>query len=386
MTTTPLQDPPNRGHTVDAPVIPAAVGASPKRPRRTKRVGATKRLSHVALWARQVYMLVRSGTPLAQTLQAVELQTGAGPWKDVLSDVRTQVDEGHALSEAMERHPDWFDPVCRSLIAAGESAGQLDAMLERLSMLTRQQLHVRRSLIGAMVYPLLLMTVAASVLIIMICFVFPRFAELFATLDAPLPPTTKMLIVISSIFRGWWWAIGGLLIGGAVGGHFYINSDAGRRVIDGWVIKVPMFGKIVRSFATARIARLLGALVESRVPLLDALELTRFASTNSYFSDLIGEAEEAVTRGEAMSDVFRRSELISPSVTEAVKHGEQNGQVGSVLTDMADFLDEENETIVRTLTSILEPMILIVLGAMVAFVALSMFLPLFDLTSMTGGP
>ncbi len=165
------------------------------------KLGGGKRLQSFAMWARQTFVLIKSGTPLAQSLLAVEQQAGTGPWRDVLKDVRTQMDEGVALSEAMERHPLYFSAVARSMVAAGESSGELHTMLERLAHLSRQQLRVRRSLLGSMVYPCLLIVVAFVVVGAMIGFVLPRFEGLFDTLDAPLPPTTKLLMQASEIFR-----------------------------------------------------------------------------------------------------------------------------------------------------------------------------------------
>jgi type II secretory pathway component PulF len=367
------------GATVSTTSLIEAAPAPTGRP----RVRRSQRLKLMAVWTRQLFVLVRSGTPVAEAMRAVEQQVAAGGWRDVLSNLRRQIDDGTSLSVAMDRFPTIFDSVCRSLVAAGESTGKLDIMLERLSILTRQQLRVRRSLIGALVYPAMLVVVAVSVMTTMICFVLPRFAELFGTLDVPLPPTTNLLIGVSEALRSYWWLALLAIFAVIAGAYALMSTPGGRRVFDGWCVKMPVLGKIVRNFAAAKIARLLGTLTESRVPLLDALELTREASGSMVYYDLMLETEERVSRGESISASFRGSPLISPSMTEAIYHGEQNGQVGTVLCDLADFMDEENETVVRTLTSILEPIILIVLGAVVALVALSMFLPLFDLTSMT---
>ena len=349
------------------------------------KLGGGKRLQSFAMWARQTFVLIKSGTPLAQSLQAVEQQAGSGPWREVLKDIRLQIDEGVALSEAMDRHPLYFSAVARSMVAAGESSGELHTMLERLAHLSRQQLRVRRSLLGSMVYPCLLIVVATVVVGAMIGFVLPRFEGLFDTLDAPLPPTTKLLMQASEIFRAHWWAVLLVAFGLAVATRIFAVSYVGKRLLDAWIVRVPTLGRIIRSFETARIARIVGSLVQSKVPLLEALELTSRSTNNTVYSALIADATDAVTRGQSVSSVFAQSPLISPSLTEALRHGEASGQIGSLLTDMADFMDEENEVIVRTLTTIVEPLILIGLGIVVAFIAVSMFLPLFDITSMTQG-
>jgi type II secretory pathway component PulF len=332
-------------------------------------------LKPVAIWSRQLSVLLRSGTPLAQALQAIEKQTAEGAWRTVLSDVRERVEGGTPLSAALAAHPRHFDGVSENLIAAGESAGQLAAMLERLAAITRQQLKVRRALRGAMVYPALLLTVGVAVTAVMIVMVIPRFTQLFQTLDAPLPPTTQLLVGLSDILRSHWWAVLGGVAAIAVALRLAASSAGGRRLIDRGLVTVPLIGPLTRSLCTARVARLLGVLLESRVPLLQALRLTRRAAGNSLYA----------TGGEPVSTVFARSALMSPTVAEAIHHGEHNGQMGPILSDMADFLDEENEAVVKTVMSVLEPLILIVLGSVVGFIAFSLFMPLFDLTSMTGG-
>ena len=260
----------------------------------------------------------------------------------------------------------------------------MQTILDRLARLVRQQLQTRRAIVGSMVYPALLIVVGLGVTLVMLLGVIPRFADLFASLNASLPPTTEFLVGVSNGFRAYWWIALGVLVFGGVGLKIYISGDHGRRTIDLWATRVPYAGIVVRGFATARIARLLGVMLESRVPLLEALQLTQHATGNGLYADLIGTSLSAATRGEPISAVFSKSELIIPSVSEAMRHGEQNGQVGPILLDMADFLDEENQAILKTAMTMLEPLILIVLGFVVGFIALSLFIPLFDLTAQAG--
>jgi type II secretory pathway component PulF len=365
-----------------APASDAAVKASDP----TKhRVSGRKRLTHLVNFTRQIAVLVSSGTPLVQALVSLERQATDKQWHAVLEKLRVLVEEGASLSAAMEQFPQYFDPICRSLISAGESSGKLEPMLDRLAKLVRKQLQIRNAITGAMVYPTLLIFIAIGVMVVMLTFVLPRFAGLFATLDTPLPPTTKLVMWMSDAVRGYWWAI---LIGlGAAGAalKFWLASPAGKLAFDQFSVKAPIFGVIVRSFATARIARLIGVQIDSHVPLLEALALTKSATRNSLYAQLIASAEDAATRGQPISVAFTDSPLINPSVAEALRSGEQTGQVASLLLNIADFLDEENDTTVRSLPRIIEPIILIVLGVIVGFLAISMFLPLFDLTSAVQG-
>src|SRR5690606_35875601 len=210
--------------------------------------------------------------------------------------------------------------------------------------------------------PSLLLVVSGAVLIAMLTFVLPRFTVLFTTLDMELPPTTKLMMFTSDVVRSYWWAIL-LTIGAAgVGGSLYVRSASGRHAVQTLLVRVPYFGIMTRGFITARIIRLLGVLMDSYIPLLDALDLTRAAAGNHLYEKLIDDAKDSVTRGEAISDAFADDSLITPTVYEALRSGEATGQVSTMLLNMADLMDEENEVVLKTLTGILEPLILIGLG------------------------
>lgn len=358
----------------------ASLSYAPAKGKR-RRMGAGRRLKNMAMFTRQLAVLVASGTPLVQALSALERQTRDLAWRDIVASIRARIEEGSTLADAMADHPKAFDGVARSLISAGESGGGFDVMLDRLAVLSRKQLQVRTALVGAMIYPCLLILVAIGVLALMLLFVLPRFAGLFETLDVALPPMTQMLMACSAGLRTYWWAIPIVVIGGVFGVRSWLQTASGKRTIDRTMLRLPAIGTIVRSFAVARIARVLGVLLAGKVPLLEALALARQTVSNHKYVDLVARAEDAVTRGGNVSTVFAATDLVSPALCEAIRAGEQSGQMGNLLLNIADFLDEENEVIVKSLTSILEPVILIVLGLVVGFVAMSMFLPLFDLTS-----
>jgi len=352
---------------------------------RSRGCSKSRRLRNVAMLSRQQHSLVSCGTPLVQAMEAFERQARPGLWRDSLKDVRARVEQGSPLSVAMESHPQFFDPVCRSLIGAGEGSGNLTAMLDRVAQITRKQLAIRNAVVGAMVYPAVLAVVAVSVLALMLLFVIPRFGELFKTLNATLPPSTQALLTLSEYLQAYWWAaIIGLIVP-IVGLKVWLASENGRRAIQTTVLRLPQIGRMARSFATARLCRVLGMLLDSHVSVLDALSLTRESIGNHHYATLIARAEEAVTQGKNIHVAFSSSDLLTPGVCEAIRSGEQSGQVGTLLVHVADFLDEENEVVVKSLTSIIEPVILVLMGLLVGTIAISMFLPLFDLTSMTKG-
>ncbi len=351
----------------------------------TGKVGAGKRLKFLTTYARQLHVLISSGTPIVQALSAIERQVEHAQWKRVAQAIRERVETGVPLSHAMNEHPRYFDAVCRSLVQAGETSGALGPMLERLAVLTRKQSHLRSTIVGAMVYPCLLCALGVSVVVLMLLFVLPRFAGLFANLDSPLPPSTKFLLFLSEGLQNYWWVIVPALVGAGWGAKKWLGSARGKQKIDELLLRAPKIGKLTRSLITARLSRMLGVLLESRVPLLEALGLTRQAAINIRYADLIARAEDAVSRGETISSILGNTDLINPAVQEALRNGEQSGKLGQPLVQMADFLDEENEVVIKALTTLLEPAILVVLGAIVGLMALSMFLPLFDLVSAASG-
>lgn len=340
---------------------------------------------NITVFTRQLSVLVRSGSQLTEALEALEKQAKQGPWRVVIGDINNRVKEGAALSEAMESNNQYFDPVYCSLIASGETSGHLVDMLDRLATLKQKQLRIRNSIIGAMVYPIILVTLSVSIFILLMVFVVPRFSTLFETLDVPLPASTQLLVNISEFIKSYWWAVGICFIGTIIGIITFLRTPKGKRSCDAILLKMPCIGNIAQNLITARVVFLLGVLMEGHVKVLEALRLVRRAAGNAQYSELISRAEKDVSEGEQLSLAFSDPALISPCVHAAIQSGEQSGQLDRLLLNVAGFLDEENETILKSLTSIVEPLILVIMGVLVGLIAVSMFLPLFDLTSMAQG-
>lgn len=354
---------------------------------RTKRRGG-KRVSPkvLAQFARELSVLVSTGTPIADAIESLEHQAQTEQWGEVIGSVRKKLQDGEAFSEALDARPDVFDSVFRSLVAAGESSGQLDRMLQRLALLTRRQAQVRSSVIAAMMYPMLLTTVCIAVLFLMLGVVLPRFSGLFETLDTPLPASTQFLVMLSGLLLGYWWAALPACAVAAWALWAWLRTPPGGRALERVLLSVPKVGPIVRAFGTARVARILGTLLEAKVPMIEAIGLTRRSVNHQGFVAMLDRAERVVTKGDPVSSAFIDSDLFVRSSAQAVRNGEQTGRLAEVLVHIADYLDEENESTVKALSSLLEPLIMLVLGGLVAFVAVSMFLPLFDLTASAGGP
>ncbi len=357
------------------------------RTRKTNTLGKHKKISSktVASFARELSVLVSTGTPLIDSISSIERQTSDDSWAAVLKRVRNRLEEGDSLSVALEGDRQSFDAVFRSLVAAGESSGHLDVMLQRVAVLTRKQAQIKSNVLGAMMYPILLMGVATIVIGLLIGVVLPRFAGMFETLDTDLPASTAFLMGISNFVRTYWWGVIPAILASTVGVCVWINSNSGQQMLGNIALRVPKLGGILRSFMTARITRLMGVLLEARVPMLDAIHLTRESLGYDKYKALMDGAEEAVTKGEPISTAFSGGDLMVSSACEAIRNGEQTGRLSDVLVHVSDYLDEDNETIIKSLSSLIEPVIMVVLGILVGFVAISMFLPLFDLTATAGG-
>jgi type IV pilus assembly protein PilC len=341
------------------------------------RFGGGKRLDSVVFMCRQLSLLIATGTPLVDAIQSLENQSPKGEWRNTLAGLREKLEEGKTLAEAMGAYPAYFDAVCRSMVAAGESGGKLDVMTDRLGTLLRQQAKIRKTVTHAMIYPAMLMVVALGVMIAMIGFVLPRFEGLFKSLDTELPVMTKVLMDVSHVLRAYWPFITGGVVAAVVGGFVYLRSAAGKRLIDTLSLRIPKLGTFTRVYATARIIRVLATLLEGKVPLLDALALAKHIA-------LMRRAEESVLRGESLSEGLSDPSLVPPAVLEAVKSGERSGRLADVLGSVAEYMDEDTQTTIKTVTGLLEPLILLVLGVIVGSMAISMLLPLFDLTAAGG--
>ena len=369
--------------------VGTAAPVKTKRPRHAAgpRITFAQRFNRqrqLLLAARQMQVLLTAGTPVVATLEGLERQTKDPLWRQAITGLRKQVEEGNNLSSAMAAYPQLFDRVFRSLIEAGETAGKLPAMLERLVKLNQKDLQLRSGILGALLYPAILLVVVLTVLCITLTLVVPRFALLFDSLNVPVPPTTQATMLASHALRSYWWALLIAAAGLGTGLFYYLRTDAGQMALHTLAIRMPVIGKLTQSFVTARIVRLLGVLMDSHLPLLQVLALVKNAAGNRHYQALIERAEDAVGRGEPVSSAFDDESLINPSVYEAFRSGEMSGRIAPSLITIADFMEEENDVIVRSLTKTLEPLILIVLGSLVGLLAVSMFLPLFDLTAMAG--
>lgn len=350
--------------------------------------GGTKaggRLGDVIFFTQQMSMLIRSGAQVVQALEAIEEQTQRPAWREVIRTVRLEVEEGRPLSEALGHFPRLFTGVYTSMIAAGEASGDMGLAFDRLATLTRQQQEVRSRVIGALAYPVVLLFLCVGVLIALFSFVLPRFAEMFETLDVELPVTTAMMISSSKWTQDHWPYVFGAAVAGGVGAFAFLGSQGGRRFISRFSVRVPIFGRIVRSVLFARICRIWGQLLDSKVGLLEAVQLTRDSTTSLDFQELMTDLEQAITEGNSIGPPLKGSWLLPKTFAAAIVTGEGTGKLSYALLFAASCLEDENAQVLASLARVIEPIILTVMGAVVGTVAISLFLPMFDMATLAGG-
>ncbi len=340
-------------------------------------------LKQLLLFTRQMSMLLKSGSALVPALAAIGRQMKHPKHVEMIRQLRDDLEEGAMLGEAMCRFPRVFDASYCAIIAAGESSATLPEMFDRLSQIIGKRRALRNKVLGAMTYPVLLMGLATAQVNVLLFFVLPRFGEMFASLGAPLPSSTKLMLDLSGFLRGNWVlvVIGvGTLLAGVV---FLAISSAGRRTCINMQTQIPVLGRLATSLIQGQVFRTLGMLLEAHVAVLEALELTRRVTKNNRFQILFDRMENAVTSGNMLSDAMESSNLVAPALCQAVRTGEESGNLGGAISYAADILDEDNVELVGAVTRLIEPAIIILMGVVVGAVAISLFLPMFDITSMT---
>jgi len=338
-------------------------------------------LKTLVIFTRQMAMLLRAGSGVVPAIAAIKRQTRKPNHAALLQMLISDLEEGGTLTVAFRKHPHTFDSVYCAVVAAGEASATLTEMFERLATMVAKRRALRNKIIGSMMYPALLMAMSFSIILTLLFFVIPRFSGMFEQLGVEPPSSTKFLLAVSGMLKGYWpLFMGGAIVGLAGGGAFF-TSAVGRQWLSNLQIRIPGFGRLRSFLIQAQIFRTIGTLVESNVGILEALGLARGATRNGRFQTLFDDIEEAVTSGGSLGTAFEASGLVEPYICQAVHTGEESGNMGGALTYAADLLDETNTEVINTTMKLVEPIILIGLGVVVGTVAVSLFVPLFDLTS-----
>lgn len=337
-------------------------------------------LPEVSVLTRQMGTLLTAGLPLCDALTALQEQTEREQTKKVIAGVRESVAEGSSLSTALSGYPRVFSDLYIHMVQAGESSGTLDRMLFRVADFLENQVRLRNKILATITYPLFMLAVSFIVLLFLIAYVIPQVTQVFEDLHSALPLPTVVLIGISESVRRYWWLLLGI---GAAGFFFirrYLATPVGRERCDRLVLGIPLLGRVTKMIALSRFTRTLATLLASGVPLLVSLDIVMNIVHNTALKKAIGEARENIKEGESIAEPLRRSGIFPPLVTHMIAVGERSGELEGMLTRVAEVYDNEVETVVESLTSLLGPVMILMMGGVVFFIVLSVLLPLFEMS------
>jgi general secretion pathway protein F len=338
----------------------------------------------LAMATRQLATLVGAGIPLVDSLMALIDQVEHETFKAVWADVKQKVNEGASFADALGGHPRVFSHLYVNMVRAGESSGALEIVLGRLADFTESQAEMKSKLTGMMVYPLIMMCMASAVTGVLFVFVIPKISKLFESQKVALPLPTQVLILVSNTVRDYWFLLLPALLLTVWGFRRYIRSERGRPWWDRFVLDVPIFGSLVRMVAVTRFCKTLGTLIASGVPLLAAFDIVKNVVENGVLIKVIETARDAVKEGDSIAAPLKRSGEFPPLVTHMIAIGERSGQLESMLNNVARSYEVQVDARLRALTSILEPAMIVMMGLVVAFIVMSILLPMLQISSFAG--
>lgn len=333
------------------------------------------------LFTRQMKMLLEAGSPLVPALDAAQQQTSKPFMRALLGRLKTAVEEGDSLTEALETEKAHFDPVFRSMVAAGEATASLADVFGRLCQLAQSQLRTRKLITAALTYPAVLCVLLIGVISILLFFVVPRFNTLFTSLGSTLPATTEMLFNLSGFLMVYWPHVLGALLAGVIGLVVLARLPGTRARLDEIMLGLPVVGRVASRLILARVLRVWAAMLRCHVPLLDAIHKSRSAVGNAAFMELIEQVEEAVSSGRRMGEALSNARLADPIIVSAVRTGEENGRLAEAIDFVSNWLEEDNTSVIQNVTRMAEPALLAVMGVVVGIVAMGLFLPLFEMAT-----
>ncbi|WKB54736.1 type II secretion system F family protein [Eleftheria terrae] len=347
-----------------------------------RRMGGGKAIQQkdIAIFTRQLATMMRAGVPLLQSFDIVGRGSANPKLTRLLNDIRTDIETGTSLSSAFRKHPLYFDALYCNLVEAGEAAGILETLLERLAVYQEKTLAIKAKIKSALIYPVSVMVVAFIVVAVIMIFVIPAFKDVFKSFGADLPAPTLFVIAMSEFFVAYWWLIFGTLIGGT---YFFFESwkrsEKMQRTMDRLLLRVPVFGSLVYKSAVARWTRTLATMFAAGVPLVEALDSVGGASGNAVFTEATEKIQKDVSTGSSLTMSMQSTGIFPIMVLQMCSIGEESGSIDHMLNKAAEFYEAEVDEAVKGLSSLMEPIIIVVLGSLIGGIVVSMYLPIFKL-------
>jgi type IV pilus assembly protein PilC len=349
-------------------------------PRIPRGVGAKR----VAIFTRQFSVMLDAGLPLVQCLEILGEQEESRTFQAIIHQVRTDVESGASLADSMKKHPKAFDALFTNMVAAGESGGILDIILQRLSVYIEKAVKLNSQVKSALIYPVAIILIAALVVFIILWKVIPVFAQLFAGLGGEMPLLTRIVITASNFVADYFFLIVIVIGFACVAINRWHNTPHGKRILDSAMLKIPVIGMLLRKISVARFCRTLGTLTASGVPILDGLEITAKTAGNAVIEDAIMAVRKSVEEGKSISEPLAQTKVFPAMVVQMINVGEQTGALDQMLSKIADFYEDEVDTAVAGLMKLIEPVMITVLGAVIGTIVAAMYLPLYSILSKIG--
>ncbi len=351
--------------------------------KKTMAIGKVKR-SDLAGFTRQLSTLINAGLPIVRSMKILCDQLKPGVLQNALFDVADDVEGGSALSEALSKHPKVFNKLYVNMVKAGEAGGILDQILERLATFMEKAERLKKRVVSAMIYPAVVLTVAGGILALIMILVVPNFQKMFEDMGMDLPAPTRLLLSIGEFTANRWYAILAIPIGIIIVYKLIGATKAGRYGLDFVKLKLPVFGIISTKSSLSSFTRTLGTLITSGVPILEALNIVRDATGNAVVSNAIGKVHDSIREGESMAAPLAASKVCDPLVTNMIDVGEETGELDKMLLKVADQYDDDVDNLVGGMMSMLEPILIVGMGCAVAFIVISLFLPMITLMTEMG--
>lgn len=346
--------------------------------------GGSVETKDLVVFTRQFATMIDSGLPLVQCLDILASQQENKTFKEALYSIKEAVESGSTFADALAKHPKIFDQLYVNLIAAGEVGGILDTILSRLAAYIEKAMKLKKQVKGAMVYPATIISIAVVVIGVILVFVIPTFAKMFADFGGSLPVPTQVVIAISNFLSRYILVIIGVCYGIKVAIGKYYNTTVGRKQMDQLFLKLPVVGILIRKVAVAKFTRTLGTMISSGVPIMDGLEIVAKTSGNKIVEEAIYKVRQAISEGKTMAEPLAESGVFPPMVTQMIAVGEATGAMDTMLNKIADFYDDEVDDAVGNLTAMMEPMLMLFLGTTVGGLVVAMYLPIFKLAGAVG--
>jgi type IV pilus assembly protein PilC len=338
----------------------------------------------IVVFTRQFATMIDAGLPLVQCLEILASQQDNKTLKKTLTEIRQSVEGGSTFAAALKQHPKIFASLYANMVEAGEAGGILDTILNRLAQYMEKAMALKKKVKSAMIYPSTIVTVAVAVVIFLLIFVIPTFKAMFEGFGAALPLPTQIVLELSRLVISYFWVGIGAIVGVIVAIRWWYGTPSGRTNIDRLLLRMPIIGMLIRKVAVAKFTRTLGTLISSGVAILDGLDITARTAGNKIVEIAVLRTRASIAEGKTIAEPLRESGVFPPMVVQMIAVGEQTGALDAMLGKIADFYDEEVDTAVANLTSLLEPVLMVFLGIVIGGVVIAMYLPIFKLVTVVG--